>query len=274
LKVNAGNEIITYPELAIPRKIKRRLNTRFIGKQIHFFGRIDSTNIAARKLAELGANEGTVVLAESQSKGKGRMGRLWQSPPGNLYTSIVLRPQIHPSSAPQVTLMAALATAKAIDKTVQIKVGVKWPNDILIHGKKVAGILTEMDCEGGNLNFIVLGIGVNINAPLNLFPRELLNSITTLREEAVGNISLAQFTSCLYQEIERYYDLWKAKGFSWISNEYTKLLLLKGKVVRIFSFDQVTSGEVQGIDEKGGLLLRLPNSRVESITAGDVTLKA
>lgn len=274
MKVNAGNDIITYPELAIPREIKRRLNTRFIGKQIHFFGRIDSTNIAARKLAELGANEGTVVLAESQSKGKGRMGRLWQSPPGNLYTSIVLRPQISPSSAPQVTLMAALATAKAIDKTIPVKVGVKWPNDILIHGKKVAGILTEMDCEGGNLNFIVLGIGVNINAPLNLFPRELLNSITTLREEAVENISLAQFTRCLYQEIERYYDLWMAKGFSWIGNEYTKLLLLKGKVVRIFSFDQVTSGEVQGIDEKGGLLLRLSDSRVESITAGDVTLKA
>ncbi len=274
MKVNAGNEIITSPELAIPREIKRRLNTRFIGKQIHPFGRIDSTNIAARKLAELGANEGTVVLAESQSKGKGRRGRHWQSPPGNLFTSIILRPQITPSSAPQLTLMAALATAKAIDKTVQTKVGVKWPNDILIQGKKVAGILTEMDCEGDTINFIILGIGVNLNAPLNLFPLELLDSITTLREEAAENISLAQFTRCLYQEIERYYDLWLANGFSWIRNEYTKLLSLQGKFVRIFSFDQVTSGEVQGIDEKGGLLIRLSNSRVEIITSGDVTLKA
>jgi BirA family biotin operon repressor/biotin-[acetyl-CoA-carboxylase] ligase len=274
LKVNAGNETVPFPELAIPKEIQRGLTTRFVGTQIHFFGRIDSTNIAARKLAELGANEGTVVLAESQSKGKGRMGRLWQSPPGNLYTSIVLRPQIPPSSAPQVTLMAALATAKAIDKTIPLKVGVKWPNDILIHSKKVAGILTELDCEGDTLNFIVLGIGVNINAPLNLFPRELLDSITTLREEAGGNISLAQFTRCLYQEIERYYDLWMAKGFGWISKEYTQLLILQGKMVRISSFDMVTSGEVQGIDEKGSLLLRLSNSRVESFTAGDVTLKA
>ncbi len=311
MKVYAGKKLFPSPELPIPGEIKRGLNTRFVGKQIHFFVRIDSTNIAARKLAELGANEGTVVIADSQSKGKGRMGRSWQSPPGNLYTSIILRPQISSSSAPQVTLMAAVATAKAIAKTIGanpvrssprkrftpmdigarvlrgssqrqirqrwiangVNVGIKWPNDILIHGKKVAGILTEMDCEGSTLNFIILGIGVNINAPLKLFPRELLSSITSLREEAGGNISLTQFTRCLYQEIERYYNLWMAKGFSGIGNEYTKLSLLQGKLVQISSFEKITSGEVQGIDEKGALLLRLSNGRVERIMTGNVTLR-
>ena len=273
MKVGARHKLTAFPETAIPVEIKQGLTTRSVGKQIHFFARIDSTNIAARKLAELGAKEGTVVIADSQSKGKGRMGRLWQSPPGNLHTSIILRPQIPPPSAPQVTLMAAVATAKVIARTIEANPEVKWPNDILIHGKKVAGILTEMDCQGNTLNFIILGIGVNINAPLKFFPRELLSSITSLGYETGGDVSLPQFTRCLYQEIERYYDLWMAKGFRRIRNEYTKLSLLPGKPVQISSFKKITSGEVQGIDEEGALLLRLSNGRVERIVAGDVTIR-
>ncbi len=273
MNVGASHKLTASPETAIPGEIKQGLTTRSVGKQIHFFARIDSTNIAARKLAELGAKEGTVVIAGSQSKGKGRMGRLWQSPPGNLHTSIVLRPQIPPTSAPQVTLMAAVATAKVIARTIEANPEVKWPNDILIHGKKVAGILTEMDCQGNTLNFIILGIGVNINAPLKFFPRELLSSITSLGYETGGDVSLPQFTRCLYQEIERYYDLWMAKGFRRIRNEYTKLSLLPGKPVQISSFKKITSGEVQGIDEEGALLLLLSNGRVERIVAGDVTIR-
>ncbi len=273
MKVGARHKLTASPETAIPGEIKQGLTTRSVGKQIHFFARIDSTNIAARKLAELGAKEGTVVIADSQSKGKGRMGRLWQSPPGNLHTSIILRPQIPPTSAPQVTLMAAVATAKVIARTIEVNPEVKWPNDILIHGKKVAGILTEMDCQGNTLNFIILGIGVNINAPLKFFPRELLSSITSLGYETGGDVSLPQFTRCLYQEIERYYDLWMAKGFRRIRNEYTKLSLLPGKPVQISSFKKITSGEVQGIDEEGALLLLLSNGRVERIVAGDVTIR-
>ncbi len=273
MKVGARHKLTASPETAIPKEIKQGLATRSVGKQIHFFARIDSTNIAARKLAELGAKEGTVVIAGSQSKGKGRMGRLWQSPPGNLHTSIILRPQIPPTSAPQVTLMAAVATAKVIARTIEANPEVKWPNDILIHGKKVAGILTEMDCQGNTLNFIILGIGVNINAPLKFFPRELLSSITSLGYETGGDVSLPQFTRCLYQEIERYYDLWMAKGFRRIRNEYTKLSLLPGKPVQISSFKKITSGEVQGIDEEGALLLRLSNGRVERIVAGEVTIR-
>ncbi len=273
MKVGARHKLTASPETAIPGEIKQGLTTRSVGKQIHFFARIDSTNIAARKLAELGAKEGTVVIAGSQSKGKGRMGRLWQSPPGNLHTSIILRPQIPPTSAPQVTLMAAVATAKVIARTIEANPEVKWPNDILIHGKKVAGILTEMDCQGNTLNFIILGIGVNINAPLKFFPRELLSSITSLGYETGGDVSLPQFTRCLYQEIERYYDLWMAKGFRRIRNEYTKLSLLPGKPVQISSFKKITSGEVQGIDEEGALLLLLSNGRVERIVAGDVTIR-
>lgn len=273
MKVGVGYKLIASPELPIPGEIKRGLTTRSVGKQIHFFARINSTNIAARKLAELGAKEGTVVIADSQSKGKGRMGRLWQSPSGNLHTSIIFRPQIPPSSAPQVTLIAAVATAKAIAKTIEVNPEVKWPNDVLIHGKKVAGILTETDCQGNTLNFIILGIGVNINASLKFFPRELLNSITSLGYEAGGDVSLPQFTRCLYQEVERYYDLWIAQGFSRIRNEYTKLFLLPGKLVQISFLEKITTGEVQGIDERGALLLRLPNGRVERIVAGDVTTR-
>ena len=235
--------------------------------------RLDSTNITAHKMAELGADEGTVVIAYSQSKGKGRMKRSWQSPPGNLYNSVILKPQISPTSSAQITLIAAVATAEAIGKTTGIKVQVKWPNDVLIHDKKVAGILTEMECQGNTVNFIILGIGVNINAPLNLFPRELHGSITSLREEAGDYVSFTDFSRCLYQEIEGYYDLWMTEGFSRIRNEYNKFFLLPEESVQISSGEKTMSGKIQGIDDKGALLLHLSNGNIERIIAGDVTTR-
>ena len=145
-----------------------------IGREILFFPEVDSTNTKAREHSLKGAGEGVVILAESQSKGKGRLGRQWQSPPGvNLYASIILRPSISPAVAQQITLLAGMAGANALARATGLDARIKWPNDIFVHGKKVAGILSEMEAEGLRTRFIVLGVGVNVNWEKEDVPPEI-----------------------------------------------------------------------------------------------------
>ena len=194
-----GYRITTAPDTLRQGDIKQGLKTRIIGKDIRLFQEVVSTNTLAMEAASQGAPEGTVIIAETQTGGKGRLGRTWISPRGNLYLSVILRPQIPTHKAPLITLVGAVAVASAIRKHCSVPAAIKWPNDILISGKKVAGLLTEMSAEPDRIRHIALGIGVDVNMELQELPLDVRMHATTLAAEAGAKID----RKLLVQEILR-----------------------------------------------------------------------
>ncbi|MEK7841973.1 MAG: biotin--[acetyl-CoA-carboxylase] ligase, partial [Deltaproteobacteria bacterium] len=209
-------------------EISSNLKTSFIGRDISFYEEIGSTNDTAKEFAAKGAKEGTVIVADCQKKGKGRLSRRWESPAGvNIYTSIILRPNILPAYAPQLTLVSAIAVAETVAKFLNTGSGykpeptVKWPNDIFINSKKTAGILTEMNSEMDRINFVVIGIGVNVNMTKKMFPEELRQIATSMKEETGMEISRIDFIQTLYLNMERWYKEYLKNGFEPVRKAWT-----------------------------------------------------
>ncbi len=195
------------------KKIKDELQTDFIGQEIYIFTEVTSTNDVAKELAIKGAREGTIVIAETQSRGRGRLGRKWVSPEGGMWFSIILRPKVDPEGALKLTLMTAAVVAKVISDTFRLKAEVKWPNDIVINGKKVCGILTEARTKGDMVDFVVIGVGLNANINLDSFPKHLGKSLTSLREELKEDINRKRFLCALLEELEQCYERARMKQF-------------------------------------------------------------
>lgn len=232
---------------------------------------IDSTQRVARELARDGASEGTMVVAEAQSGGRGRLGRSWHSPPGvNLYASIILRPPLPPPSVPQVALVAGLAVADAIAATTGLAPRLKWPNDVLVDGRKVAGILTEMEAEMERVHHVIAGIGVNVNVAE--FPEELASKATSLRLATGRRVDRAAFAAGLLAALEARYGRFLADGFSVMRGEWEACSSLTGKEVRVAASDGEVVGRVLGLDDDGALRLEGPPGHVRRIVAGEVTL--
>ena len=260
-------------------EISSNLKTSFIGRDIAFYKEIDSTNDTAREFAAKGAEEGTVIVADCQKKGKGRLSRRWESPVGvNIYTSIILRPNISPIFAPQLTLVSAVAAAETISCFLNTDSGykpeptVKWPNDIFINSKKVAGILTEMNSEMDRINFVVIGIGVNLNMTKKMFPEELRQIATSLKEETGRDISRIDFIQTLYLNMERWYKEYIKNGFEPVRKAWTDYFNMRGKMVKVQQLNSVVEGIAIGIDNDGALLLKGKDGKVERILSGDVTV--
>ena len=244
----------------------KRLGTKF-----HYFTEIDSTNSYARRLAEQGAGEGEVVIAEQQNAGRGRSGRSWFSPPFvNLYTSIVLRPKLAPAHAPQITLMAAVALAETVAGFIPSRPAIKWPNDILVDGKKVAGILTESSCTAVGIEFVILGIGVNLNLPRARMPETIRDRATSLMEIAGKPLSRELFLRRLIQDLDRCYGILGDLGFAAIAPRWETYFGLRGRRVRVEMIDEALSGTATGIDSDGALLLEDEAGVIHRVLAGDV----
>ncbi|MDO8445812.1 MAG: biotin--[acetyl-CoA-carboxylase] ligase [Deltaproteobacteria bacterium] len=270
---NLGYRLLSSPDLMTSAEIESGLKTKYIGKKIHAFSLTDSTNTKAFELALHGAPEGTVIVAEGQRKGKGRLGRKWESPKGvNVYASIVLRPKIAPSSASQITLLAAVATARAIEKATKILPDIKWPNDLLIRNRKVAGILMELDSEADMVNFIVLGIGIDINMDINSLPPDVAKVATSIKNETGRTIERVPLVQELFRQLEKWYEIFKADGFGPIITEWERLSIMAGKYIRVSFLKETKEGVALGLDTDGALLLRLPTGRIERVVAGDVTM--
>lgn len=261
--------------------INSNLDTDFVGKKIHIFDELPSTNQTAHELAMAGAPEGTVVIAESQTSGKGRRGRAWFSPAGrNIYTSIILRPAISPEDAPKLTLVAAVALAEAISDSLKVfgdhLLGIKWPNDILIDGKKCAGILTEMKINSEGVNFVVIGIGINVNMDLCDIPPELKNIATSLSIEASDTLSREGILQSLYSKIENWYKRYLSEGFLPVKERWEVLSAINGAFVRAASsvdgLHSYEEGEALGLDDEGELLIRKNDGIVVAVRAGDITI--
>ncbi|MBI5874677.1 MAG: biotin--[acetyl-CoA-carboxylase] ligase [Deltaproteobacteria bacterium] len=254
--------------------ITNKLETSFIGRPFYFHSNIDSTNTAAYALAVKGAKQGTAVVADSQAKGKGRLGRIWESPKGvNIYTSIILRPDISPVTAPHLTLMSAVGVAETISRYSVKKPEVKWPNDILINSKKVCGILTEMNSDKNKINFIILGIGVNLNMTKEMFPDELKPIATSIKEETGKDISRIDFLNTLYLNIEKWYEAFLKNGFAPVCEAWKTYFNMAGKAVKIKDMDREIEGIALTIDDDGHLLVREKSGKTVKIVSGDVVMK-
>lgn len=267
-----GYYLKSAPDVLSVEEIAAHLNAATIGRHIICLGVSASTNSDAFRLAEQGADEGTVVLADSQSSGKGRMGRVWSSPAGvNLYCSIILRPGGMPYEAPQLTFLSAVAVARAIEQASGLNPEIKWPNDVLINGKKVAGLLNEMSAETDGINFVILGIGVNLNMTIEQFPADLRHPATSLLLETGRPISRAAFTAVMLNELDRLYGDFTSHGFAPVREEWQRRCNAHGRQLTVSDGGaEIARGMFAGIDGSGALLVQETDGTINRILSGDV----
>jgi BirA family biotin operon repressor/biotin-[acetyl-CoA-carboxylase] ligase len=252
------------------RVLRKGLKTQVFGNKIYTFESIDSTNNCAKAVADIGANEGTVVIAEEQTAGRGRLGRPWFSPPSqNLTFSVVVRPQGSNEVLNLLPLFAAVAVAEAIERTTSLKVECKWPNDLLVNKKKVGGILIEGAFTEGKVEYAVIGVGINVNVAV--FPSDLSQKASSLRLETSAEIDRALLFQEILRSLERHYKQTIRKGFQSVLPEWTSHSAMLGKTITVSQQGKSLSGVVKGLSQDGGLLFQT-NGTVQTLFAGDVTV--
>ena len=262
-----GYRLVSCPDKLLPFEIQSGLKTKTLGKHIKYFDSIASTMDIAFQLGIEGADEGTVVCAESQSKGKGRLGRSWASPKGKgIYMSVILRPSVSPADAAKLTLLSAVATCEAIEKLFNINAKIKWPNDILIDNKKIAGILTELSAEMDRVRFVVIGIGVNVNASLSQLPP----NATSIRNETGRKGSRIRLLQEILRSLEKWYEEVNKQGFEAVIARWKRLSSTLGQHVRVADLTGDVEGEAIDLDEYGGLIIQSQNGLTVKRMTGDV----
>lgn len=245
-----------------------------IGRDIRVFGETTSTNDVADRLGRDGVKEGVVVLAETQTKGRGRLGRNWVSLRGKgIWCSVLLRPPLPPQSATQITIASATAMVRALNATIGARCEVKWPNDILIDGRKVCGILTEMSAELESIKHIVLGIGLNVNFETSDFPPEIQKIATSLRIEVGRPFRRCEIAATLLRELDADYRRILQGEFDAIADEWESACTTIGRNIEIAVGQRTISGRAESLDSEGALLLRTQHGRLERIIGGDVTVR-
>jgi BirA family biotin operon repressor/biotin-[acetyl-CoA-carboxylase] ligase len=253
-----------------PSAIIPHLQTRWLGRSLHCFPELDSTNTTAHEMAAAGAPDGTVVIADAQRRGRGRMGRSWASPAGkNLYMSVLLRCDLPVERLAQISLLAGVGVCETVREWCAAEI--KWPNDILVGGRKVVGILAEMEGAGAPRP-VVLGIGVNLNAELDDFPDELRDKAGSLRMAVGAPLDRARFTGRLLNTLEARYEQWRRDGFAPIADAWHQLTPLVGQRIRVQEPGALVEGTVVGLADDGALRLRLADGREHRVVAGDVTV--
>jgi BirA family biotin operon repressor/biotin-[acetyl-CoA-carboxylase] ligase len=272
-QTHLGYRLIRPPDRMLPQEIASRLKTRFLGKSVHYYEEVASTNDVALELAAKGAEEGTVVVAEKQTSGRGRFGRKWFSPPGkNLILSLILRPPFLPGRASQVAITTSVAAAVCLRGLFDLPALIKWPNDIYIRGRKAGGILTELSAELDRIHHIVVGVGINLNMTRDEIPAHLRPNCTSVRIEAGRRCDRIQVAVTLIQELEKRYRGLLKDGFSHIVDEWIALSLSLGQRIEARSEGRLYSGCPAGLDEDGSLLLRLDSGITRRISGGDIRI--
>ncbi|MEW6074833.1 MAG: biotin--[acetyl-CoA-carboxylase] ligase [Candidatus Omnitrophota bacterium] len=262
-----GYQLVSVPDRLFPPEVSVGLRTRCIGKKIYYFDKLSSTMDKAMQLGFEGAPEGTVVIAESQSGGRGRMGRAWASPKyKGIYLSLIIKPNIIPSQTPLLTLMTAVCVCEAIKHTTGLGAQIKWPNDILLSHRKVSGILTELKAELDAVSFVLIGIGVNVNSDKSALPE----GATSLKEQLKTAVSRLALLTCLLESFEEHYFLFKKEGPDPILARWRAYALTIGKRVKVVYQKRHIEGEALDIDSDGGLLIRNDAGLIDKVTAGDL----
>jgi BirA family biotin operon repressor/biotin-[acetyl-CoA-carboxylase] ligase len=268
-----GYSFIKSPDLVIPEEIALGLNTTIMGRRILYREEVTSTQDEAGEAARKGAEEGVVVISERQTKGRGRKGRLWASPPREgVYFSAILRPNLRPNQIIQIPLIAGVAVCKAIRKVTPLEPRIKWPNDIIVGGKKVAGILAEMSCDMDRVDHIVLGIGVNVNTRCSLLPEPTRGIATSLAERCGEYVSRVRLVQSILAEFDALYTVFLASGFDALREDWKALDSTVGSWVKVSDAEGEIKGKALDIDGEGFLLVRKENGNVKRVISGDVSL--
>lgn len=263
----------THPDSIAAADVESRMETAWAGRKVYSYTVTDSTNNEIRRLAEQGEPEGTLALAEEQNKGKGRRGRDWMTPAGSAVAmSLLLRPAIEPANASMVTLVMGLAVAAACRELYGVDARIKWPNDVVVDGKKICGILTEMSCGADGVHYVVIGVG--INTCVEAFPEELLDKAVSLHKLTGNRPDRAELIACCMKKFEEYYEKFlETENLSQLKEAYNGYLAGKGGMVRVLEPGNEYSGISEGIDERGELQVRREDGTVESVYAGEVSVR-
>lgn len=270
----SGYRLLTVPDRLYEQEITKGLATEFLGQTVYYYDSLASTNREARALASGGAPDGSLVVAEEQTGGRGRLGRGWFSPRGlGVWCSLVLRPEIDPGKAPPVTMLTAVAVSAAVEKVTGVRPGIKWPNDLLAGGKKLCGILTEMDAEMEKVNFLVVGIGLNVNIPMETFPEELRGTATSLYLAGGRRVSRQEVLQQLLREFEDCYRTWLHSGFGPVLEEWKRRCVTLNCPVRVSTPRDSWEGWAEDVDAGGALVLRMPDGSRQRFMAGEVSLR-
>jgi BirA family biotin operon repressor/biotin-[acetyl-CoA-carboxylase] ligase len=258
-------------ELLLPNEIRDGFDSEIFGKRdIVYYSETDSTNTRAKDFAIKGAHEGTLIISEKQTKGRGRKRRNWFSPStGGIYASLILRPEISPNEAPKITLLTAVATAEALLFLTGLDVSIKWPNDIMVKGKKIAGILTEISTEMDAIDYVVVGLGLNVNT--GNFPGDVKEKATSVFIETGKPFPRVKLIREYLKLHEKYYWIFKRIGFEPILNRWKEFAEIIGRRVTVEMIDKKCVGVVQDIDNDGFLILKNNNGEPHRIISGDVT---
>ena len=259
-------------DLLTAEEIRAGLGTTFIGRNLLYLPETGSTNDEAKRLARKGAVEGTLVIADYQTDGRGRLDRRWVAPPGSsLLMSLVFRPRLAPHQVQRLTMICGLGLADAVESETELRIGLKWPNDLVANGAKIGGILTEVELLKGHVEYAVVGIGLNVNLDRDELPSDLLVPATSLSLALGRPVPRLVLLQLFLRNLEsRVVAL--ASGLS-PHEEWAERLSTLGQAVTVSTFHRVFSGVAEGVDADGALQIRLPNGRLETVLAGDVTLR-
>lgn len=257
----------------LSKYIKEKTENQWAGCCVKYYDSIDSTNDEAKRLGKNGAKHGTLIVAEEQCSGKGRLGRSWDSPKGQaIYMTLLLRPQMNPEKASLLTLLAALAVTDAITAVTRINVQIKWPNDIVANGRKLCGILTEMSVDANGIQYVVVGIGINCN--MSSFPQQLEKTATSLFLETGKQQSRVQLAAKVMQSMEQYYEIFmQTQDFTNLKQIYEKQLVNYNRMVRVLSPNREYVGTSCGINEKGELLVIDEAGQIHAVCSGEVSVR-
>lgn len=254
--------------------LQDELHTTRLGRTIIFSHEVNSTNEWAKELAIHGAEEGTVAIAETQSKGRGRLGREWISPVGGLWFSVVLRPTLSPNEAVKLSFVAGLVVAKVLHEMFDLQVSTKWPNDVLVNGQKICGILSEMNTTDKTVNFVVVGLGINGNFDAEkVFPNHLRKVVTSLENELGRKVQLEKLFVALLERLEMFYDQFNEEGFDPILKEWKNYASFLGHQVEVRTQTEKIRGFALDIDPEGALLLKFEDGTVKQIFVGDISFQ-
>ncbi|MDV6377696.1 biotin--[acetyl-CoA-carboxylase] ligase [Sporosarcina sp. GW1-11] len=269
-----GYFLIDAPDLVNAANISEQLDTTAYGRNIRYFKTCPTTQTIAHEEAQNGASDGTLIISEEQTAGKGRLARPWVSNAGRgIWMSLIIRPKLAPQQAPQLTLVAAVAIVRAIEDVTNIQPVIKWPNDILINGKKVTGILTELQADPDRVKAIILGMGVNANQELADFPEELQTIATSLRIEKGEKVDRAKLVAKIMHYLEQYTALYVEKGFAPIKLLWESYATITGRKIRATMVNETVEGIALGISQDGMLELQLEDGSIRGIYSADIELR-
>lgn len=270
---NRGYRLKTAGDILSQAEILSSIRGSWAGREIFYLDEVDSTNTAAKKAAENGAVHGTLVVSERQTGGKGRRGRAWDSPRGTgIFMTLILRPNMAPVHASMLTLVAALAVADGIRECTGAESLIKWPNDIVMSGKKICGILTEMSADPDCINYVAVGIGINVN--MEEFPEEIRGVAASIFTETGKKTKRSLLISAVMAAFERYYEVFmKTTDMSGLLEDYNGKLANCGRTVRVLDPAGEYSGTAIGIDREGELLVEMEDTTVRRVLSGEVSVR-